>query len=483
MQENKNINEFELDELLRELSLDENSEIVNETEASFILSQEYPVEIDADKEMEVLNKLWKDTGNSDNSKSWTTIFLIITLIALLLYAFLRDSGISKGNLKIAENAINEVNKKNASKHNILKTTNTTSSIVHVKQNDTFGREKFISMIAYSDSTKYSEPHPPTTEIEIDHYTIPKLLEKDKLLYQKIKEQMLRRIIKSDKGLYTHVPSYKLIYKGVNTILDAFSVRNVCITNLEYKTFLADLLIQKRSSDYLNAQIKTENWIKQDYNSLANVYFQDEKYNDFPVVNVNRKGAELFCDWLQEELKLYVMKNNLKFPDLKIRLPYDNEAIFAAREGYAKISFEEGYNTIYDECEGLVDHTFTKRAQLAKKRVKRMDTLYSVFVTNKYWWKEKEILDFYSQGNKYYRNIPGDSIFSDRMKVLTKIGRVSEMVMQKNSDNTWLSGQTWKTKAEYLKLESEFKLNKSSPFVGFRVVLIDPNDPEYKNPFW
>ena len=65
--------------------------------------------------MEVLNKLWKDTGNSDNSKSWTTIFLIITLIALLLYAFLRDSGISKGNLKIAENAINEVNKKNASK--------------------------------------------------------------------------------------------------------------------------------------------------------------------------------------------------------------------------------------------------------------------------------------------------------------------------------------------------------------------------------
>ena len=483
MSTNKNINEFELDELLRELSLDENSAIINETEASFVLSQEYPDDIDADKEMDVLNKLLKDTGNSDNSKNWITILLIITLIALLLYSFLRDSGTSKENLKIAHNVINEVNKKKASAQNFIKTTNTTSSIVHVQQNDTFGREKFIRMIAYSDSTKYSDPHPPTTEIEINKGIVPTLLQKDKVLYLKIKEQMLRRIIKSDKGLYTHVPSYKLNYKGKNIILDAFSVRNVCITNLEYKTFLADLIVQKRTSDYLNAQIKTENWLKKDYNSLANLYSQDEKYNDFPVVNVSLKGVELFCGWLQEELKLYIMHHHLKFPDINIRLPYDTEAIFAAREGYAKISFEEGYNTIYDESEGLVDHTFTKRAELSKKRVKRIDTLYSIFATNKYGWKEKDLIEFYSKGNNYYRNIPGDSIFSDRMKVLTKIGRVSELVIEKNSDHVWLSGQSWKSKADYLKLESEFKNNASSPFVGFRVVLINPDDPEYKNPFW
>ena len=36
---------------------------------------------------------------------------------------------------------------------------------------------------------------------------------------------------------------------------------------------------------------------------------------------------------------------------------------------------------------------------------------------------------------------------------------------------------------YLKLEQEFKSISSSPFVGFRIIVINPNDPEYKNPFW
>jgi hypothetical protein len=478
MSDAKHINESELDELLREFSLDTNADTMTEAEAQFILSQNYDAKIDAQKEKAVIDKLIQFNKPGGNS-TWFFLAGIIGLAALFIYYIYpakKDLQSENAKTTAKEQHTNDPARIAADKER-------TATIVHVKRNDTFGKEYFMPMVATSDTNRkmISTYNPP--EVEADLAIVPLLIEKDKLSYNKIKEQMLRRIIKNDKGLYTHVPAYKVWYKGKTIVLDGFTIRNVCVTNLEYKTFLADLLAQNRQSDYLSAQIRTDNWIKQDYVSLANSYFQEEMYNDFPAVNVSRKGAELFCKWMEEELKSYVFKNKLKFPDLKIRLPYDKEAIFAAREGYSKISFGEGYNTIYDESEGFVDHQFTKRVELGKKRVKRIDTLYDIFDTNKYGWKEKELTDFFAGGNKYYRNIPGDSIYAERMKVLSKIGRVSEMILQKDPDQVWLGGQTWKTKAEYLKLESDFKNDGSSPFVGFRIVVIDPNDPEYKNPFW
>ncbi len=480
MKEHHNINEAQLDDLLKELYLEENSQAVNEVEAEFVLLREYNVAIDPSKEKDLLTKLNNDIKD-DKGFKWFNIGSIIIGGIFLLFYILYSSETPE---EVRKQQINEYKEKHQDKNKILNEYRAESKgPVVQKLNDTFGKEKFIPQVMYDDTTKHVIPNENKKDVEVDRSIVPLLTEKDRSRYQNIKDQILRRILKMDKGLYTHVPSYKLNYKGKNTVLDGFFVRNVCITNLEYKAFLADLISQKRSEDYLKGQIQTENWIKAGYTVLANSYFQDERYNDFPVVNVTKKGAELFCKWLEEELKLYVLKSKLKFPELIIRLPRDDEAIFAAREGYAKISFEEGYNTIYDESEGFVDHTFTKRAELSKKRVKRIDSLYTTFTTNKYGWKENEILEFYSKGFNYYRNIPGDSIFSDRMKVLTKVGRVSEIVVQKNTGNIWLSGQTWKNKAEYLKLDSEFKTYGSSPFVGFRVVLIDPNDPEYKNPFW
>jgi hypothetical protein len=478
MSDARPINENDLDELLRECALDTNSEVINEAEARFVFSQNYEATIDPKKEKELLEKLIQFKKPEGNLK-WFLIVGLIGLIAVQLYY-----------LNSSKNALQKEDagtpaKEQLESNSVKKTSDTkrTATIVHVRRNDTFGREYFIPTIATSDTNSKAITHYNSPEVEADLAIVPLLVEKDKLSYNKIKEQMLRRIIRNDKELYTHVPAYKVWYRGKNIILDGFTIRNVCITNLEYKAFLADLLAQKRQSDYLNAQVRTDNWIKQDYLSLANAYYQDEIYNDFPVVNVSRKGAELFCKWLEEELKLYALANKIKLPELKIRLPFDKETIFAAREGYSKISFAQGYNTIYDESEGLVDHQFTKRVELGKKRVKRVDTLYDIFETNKFGWKEKELIAFFAGGNKYYRNIPGDSIYAERMKVLSKIGRVSEMILQKDPDQVWLAGQTWKTKAEYLKLESEFKTQGSSPFVGFRIVVIDPNDPEYKNPFW
>ena len=125
----------------------------------------------------------------------------------------------------------------------------------------------------------------------------------------------------------------------------------------------------------------------------------------------------------------------------------------------------------------------KQSNHDKKRVKRIDTLYSLYTTNRYGWNEKEITDFLSNGTKNFPVLPWDTIDGNRMKVFGKIGRVSEMVPQRNTSQIWLSGLSWKSKEEYLTLENEFKTNSSSPFVGFRFVIINNNDPVYKNPFW
>jgi hypothetical protein len=284
-------------------------------------------------------------------------------------------------------------------------------------------------------------------------------------------------------LYTKIPAFETDYAGKSIVLDAFTIRNVGITNLEYKTFLADLLAQNKNEDYLTCKVLNENWKEQGFTNLANAYFQNEKYNDFPVVNISYEAAKLFCKWLEDEIKIYTKQNGLKANALKIRLPYDEEWIFAAREGYAKIAFEKGYNTIYDETSRLVSKSFTNRVELVKKRVKRLDTLYSIFTTNRYGWSEKQTLNFFELGFNYYKTVTNDTIYIDRMKVLGKIGHVSEMVPQKNTDRIWLSGLSWKNKEDYQKLEQDFNTNTCSPFVGFRIVVVNPNDPEYKKPFW
>ena len=476
------INENELDELLRQLYLEKDSSEINEANANFVLEQDYHTNIDPKKESELIARLQSKSKGFGGFKFYLFVLIVIGIIAFLVLYFYSernkvisvDQNNKTGTLQ-TQNSVTPVGEYNTN------SLNTNSAAIKVV--DTFGRVKVINSFNSIDTSIAQVKENVNLKTEDDKRSIPFLTEKDKIKYRNVKEQIISKLIKLDKGLYTHIPAYKLNYAGKPIILDAFTIRNMGITNIEYKTFLADLLVQNRNEDYLKSEVFQENWTKYGYDNLAVTYYQGEKYNDFPAVNMSYEGAKLFCKWLEDEVILYIQHNNLKLKPLQIRLPYDEEWIFAAREGYAKIAFEKGYNTIYDETEGLVDKAFTNRVELVKKRVKRVDTLYNFYTTNRYGWNEKEITDFFGIGFKYYNLNPTDTIYIERMKVLGKIGRVSEMVPQKNTTRIWLPGLSWKSKEDYLKLESEFKSNLSSPFVGFRIVVINPNDPEYKNPFW
>ncbi|HWY12009.1 MAG TPA: SUMF1/EgtB/PvdO family nonheme iron enzyme [Bacteroidia bacterium] len=478
MSKNQYITENDLDELLRGLLLEENSSIINEAEANFVLTQNFEVEINKDREKALLKRLSNKPRKNGGFK-WFIIAVIILGLAFLLWKYFDGKEKNKVAVKEDGNVTQTLSSDNENQGE-TKIVQDANPIIKIK--DTFGRPKTLAVIISDTNKIKNQPEIKTKEIVLEK-TVPFISEIDIKLYRKIKEQIILKIVNKDKALYTFIPAEKTVYSGKEIILDAFTLRNVGITNLEYKTFLADLLSQKRNEEYLKAAVKANGWSEFGYPGFANTYFDSDKYNDFPVVNITYEGATLFCNWLQEELDAYIKRNKIKLKDLKIRMPYDDEWIYAAREGYAKIAFEKGYNTIFDETEGLVDKSFTKREMLVKKRVMKVDTMYAQFTTNHYWWTEKELNDFFEKGFKYYMNVLADTIYGDRMKVLGKIGRVSEMTGQRAGSKIWLSGQSWNGKSDYMKLEKEFNSNLYSPFVGFRIVLINPNDPEYKNPFW
>lgn len=485
MADKKPIDEHQLDALLQDFFLDENSQAPNEKEANFILGLDYAAQPDASKEQELISKLQKNAGKPGNTGLYVSIVVIGLVTAFAFYLFSeRNHQASAKNTALSSTETpattehqpdGSVQPSNESPLN--------SDLLPSKTADTFDRPSVSVEPAKAEVPVVSPKETAVVKPQSQEKKIPVLAEKDRLKYKAIKRQMIAGIIRLNKNLYTKIPAFKTVYAGEPVVLDGFSIRNVGITNLEYKAFLADLLAQNRDEEYLICEVRTGNWKKQGYPNLANDYFQDKTYNDFPVVNISYDAAKIFCNWLSRETKAYIQQNNLKLKDLQIRLPYDEEWVFAAREGYAKIAFEKGYNTIYDEAVGLVNRSFTNRVELVKKHAESVDTLYSYYATNRYGWPEKEITDFFATGIGYCNAEPLDTIYPERMKVLGKFGHVSEIVPQKTSNKLWLSGLSWKNKEEYQKLEQEFKASASSPFVGFRIVVINPHDPEYKNPFW
>jgi formylglycine-generating enzyme required for sulfatase activity len=68
--------------------------------------------------------------------------------------------------------------------------------------------------------------------------------------------MIEALAKLNKDKYAYIPMGSFLYKKDTFSVQAFYMETTEVTNLEYRTFLADLLIQNRTSDYLLAKPKS-----------------------------------------------------------------------------------------------------------------------------------------------------------------------------------------------------------------------------------
>jgi formylglycine-generating enzyme required for sulfatase activity len=175
------------------------------------------------------------------------------------------------------------------------------------------------------------------------YQFPKLTEEDIAANNKRKEKMLKNLAKLDKKEYVYIPSGTFDYHGSQTSVQSFYMQTAEVSNIEYKTFLFDLLINGRKEEFLKAKPEQDLWIKFFGDSLAsmtNTYFSEEAFYDYPVVNISREGAELYCVWLTVEVRKYQGgKNTSNFND--IRIPLRSEWELAASESGKNMPFPWG----------------------------------------------------------------------------------------------------------------------------------------------
>jgi formylglycine-generating enzyme required for sulfatase activity len=145
--------------------------------------------------------------------------------------------------------------------------------------------------------------------------------------------MLKALLKRDnkRDHYAYLPSGSFQYSDRTVSLQAFFMQTKEVTNLEYRTFLNDLLIQGNIEEYLKAKPDEQMWVKQfdqGMKPMSDLYFSHPAYNNYPVVNISRQGAEMYCNWLTKAFNSYaIAKNAPQIHD--VRLPSRTEWTYAA----------------------------------------------------------------------------------------------------------------------------------------------------------
>jgi formylglycine-generating enzyme required for sulfatase activity len=141
-----------------------------------------------------------------------------------------------------------------------------------------------------------------------------------------------RYMKDPKG-YAFVPMGTLINNGKTVSCQAFYIKKTEVTNEEYKVFLNDLKKQGKMDEYKIAYPDSTKWLNRNayMQPYMEFYFSHPAYDNYPVVNISRQGAILYCKWLTEKFNAKIKNKNKYFNDF--RLPCAEEWMLAAKGGH------------------------------------------------------------------------------------------------------------------------------------------------------
>ena len=177
----------------------------------------------------------------------------------------------------------------------------------------------------------------------DEYVFPKLTEEEIKANNKQKKLMLKNLEKFDKKVYAYIPTGTFDYQGKQVSVQSFYMQKTEISNLEYRTFLFDLLIQGRKDEFLKARPDYKQWsilAKQENSPYEQHYFSHPAYDNYPVVNISREAAEMYCVWLTKEM-INTVEDKKKSQYNDVRIPVREEWVMAASSGGTKYPYPWG----------------------------------------------------------------------------------------------------------------------------------------------
>jgi formylglycine-generating enzyme required for sulfatase activity len=321
----------------------------------------------------------------------------------------------------------------------------------------------------------------TKTTEDTAYRFPVLTDKEIAANNKQKKAMFEEVIKLRSNRFSFVPMGTFKYMGVQVSTMAFYMLNAVVTNLEYRTFLSDLLIQNRKSDFLTAKVDQKQWVKTpglDYGQyMKENYFSNSTFNIYPVVNISRQGAEMYCKWLADGVN-EMMKEKNKAGKYTVRIPTDVEWYYAASSCDKDTIYpwpSSDINSPYRPS-GKDKPTNKRGCFLAnfclKKYTESTDSMKSC---SEHPFKNAYTTAGYLIGENMYM-APILSYNPNRLGLFCMSGNAAEMVtvqMGADKNKPGTKGGSWGSDAEHLKLNSSDEYagqTGPSPFIGFRPII-------------
>jgi formylglycine-generating enzyme required for sulfatase activity len=238
-----------------------------------------------------------------------------------------------------------------------------------------------------------------------------------LIFGFAKQSFQQNNPKVPKG-FVFIPAGKTIINGEKISINAFLMSENEITNGQYQIFLSDLKKSNKMDEYEIAKIDTSLWEKLDIDGL-NYSFKYHLKDEFPVVNISKEGAKLYCKWLTEQL--------IKEQKNEFRLPTKNEWIYAAKGGLEEILYPWGGPNVINKKNCYL-------AQFKALGLKNGPVEIKTFSPNNYGLYDLS-------------------------------GNAAEMIEEQNI----VKGGSWNSPKEKIKINSEDKY-EISPMIGFRPVI-------------
>jgi len=180
-----------------------------------------------------------------------------------------------------------------------------------------------------------------TQVEV--YRFPTLTEEQVKENQKRKFKLIKQVIKTDKKRFSEIPAGTMQIDGISVSVNSFAMLKTEVSNLDYLTFLFDLLVSDRKEEFLKAKPDQSQWREVNdhlYASMAEYYFSHPAFGGYPVNNISREGAEMYCNWLTNEVN-QVLKKKGKTLINDVRIPTNVEWVYAAKGGIQSSAYPWG----------------------------------------------------------------------------------------------------------------------------------------------
>ena len=258
--------------------------------------------------------------------------------------------------------------------------------------------------------------------------------------------------KSLDGFCNYVPSGSSLVDGDTLSVQAFYMSTTEVTNGEYNEFLADLLRKGDLASYEIAKIDTSAWNRAFKSTMmepmATHYHKHPAYANYPVVNVSKAGAELYCKWLTAKY------DSLSNGELRVnfRIPTRAEWVRAACGNNLDVPYSWAGPYLRTE-KGSIRANFLS---MGSENITRNPETGEMEVVSTGMRLDVDGADIIAPAKSYWRSAFG---------FYNMNGNVAELV----SDGDYAVGGDWHSPGFDIQNSSIKEVKEPQPTVGFRVI--------------